>query len=141
MVAVDEHKVDVAALLRELRQQPRQQLVTVAGVEADPLELGELRRRGVEIERVDLCAVGGDPPQAAPLRAADLDRERRLGELEEPLERGALADRHLLRPVEQRREVGLTYHQTVESTPSSSSIGFVYRPEERYFQPSSGTRK
>jgi hypothetical protein len=30
-----------------------------------------------------------------------------------------------LRAVEQRREIGLAYHQTVESTPSSSSIGFA----------------
>src|SRR3954447_11691762 len=33
------------------------------------------------------------------------------------------------------------HHQRVDSSSSSSSTGFVYRPEERYFQPSSATMK
>jgi hypothetical protein len=126
VIAVDQHQVDVATALGELRQQAGQDLVAVAGVEGDPVEPCQVRRRRDQVERVDLAAVGGDPAQAAPLGPADLDRELGLGELEDTLQRRALADRHLLRAVEERLEAGRSaHHQTVESTPSSSSIGFV----------------
>src|SRR5262249_22933508 len=36
---------------------------------------------------------------------------------------------------------GPGYHQTVDSMSSPSPIGLVWPPEDRYFQPSSGTRK
>ena len=44
---------------------------------------------------MDLAGVSGDPPQAGPFGGADLDRQCRLELREDPLDRSALAERHL----------------------------------------------
>jgi hypothetical protein len=71
----------------------------------------------------------------------DVRETRRLIGLRElPHSLGDSLDRLRMHPRPQRRRVA-GYHQTTESMPSSSSTGFVYTPDDRYFQPSSGAMK
>ena len=69
--------------------------MAVAGVQRHAWQVQDRLGWLDEVERVDLGAVGDDPAQRAALRRADLDRERRLGFGEDPLESCSFTERHL----------------------------------------------
>ena len=76
MIAVDKREVDPASGLRELGEQLGQQDLAVALVEG---HVGGriAQSRTVQVDRMNLDAVSGDPLETAALSGADLDRQRR----------------------------------------------------------------
>jgi hypothetical protein len=98
VVTVDEGEVDVLSRRRELGENGRQQLVTVARVKDDVVEPFE-GDVGVpeEVKRVHNLAACADCFEAPALVDADLDRQRRLERREHSFEGGAFARHH--RPI------------------------------------------
>jgi hypothetical protein len=95
VVAVNEGEIDASLTTLELAEDSGEQLVRVAGVEADVRQFRGVKRRRDEIERMHLGRVVGDRVQAATFRGTDLDRQLRLQLADDANEGRALSHRHL----------------------------------------------
>ena len=101
VVAVDEDEVGVAALVSELREKGRQQLVAVAQCSctlAGQSRCGSCSRSNEWTSSLAAAITA----EAAALGGADLDRQPRLQRREDSLQRRPFAERHL--PVERLEE-------------------------------------
>jgi hypothetical protein len=107
VVTVDEREVHVATGCGELGEQLRQQQMAVADVQVDVRR--HVADRRLEVEGMDLGAVGGDRAEAATLRGAELDRQRRPQRGHDALDGGPFAEGHL--PVGGAEEVGPAGHR------------------------------